>query len=255
VAGRAAAKRLALGLVDAERKRRRNVASAEVLEVDGLVLALGNVGDPSLDVIVVEREPADPTAALAQARRLLADRDLAFSIHLEPARHPALDEALRSERLDTIVAWPGMAAPLTALADVGAPAGVTIEPVHDVAGAMALAGVDAAAFDDDLAVSRAFFAPGSFGIPGARSFVAWEADEPVGIAVAFLHLGAVGLMGIGVVPRARRRGIGAALTVTAAFAFPQADLAWLHASEEGRSLYASLGFREVARWEVLADPL
>src|SRR5206468_7431267 len=94
-----------------------------------------------------------------------------------------------------------------------------------------------------------FYGPASFGGEGARTFVAWEGDEPVGIASAHFHGGAVGILGVGVVPGARRRGIASALSVIAARAFP-ADLAWLHAAEGAQRLYGELGFREVAEWEV-----
>jgi ribosomal protein S18 acetylase RimI-like enzyme len=70
------------------------------------------------------------------------------------------------------------------------------------------------------------------------------------MAMSFLHLGAVGIFGVTVVPRARRRGIGRALTLHAARAFPGADLVWLHPTERARPLYEGLGFEIVASWEV-----
>ena len=41
--------RIALGFAEAERKRRANVQGAEVLEVDGLLLAFANVPDPPVN--------------------------------------------------------------------------------------------------------------------------------------------------------------------------------------------------------------
>ena len=85
---------------------------------------------------------------------------------------------------------------------------------------------------------------------GGRSFVAWDGEDPVGMAAAYLHEGAIGIFGVAVVPAARRRGIASALSVIAARAFP-ADLAWLHTDDaQARSVYERLGFREVAQWEV-----
>jgi ribosomal protein S18 acetylase RimI-like enzyme len=72
------------------------------------------------------------------------------------------------------------------------------------------------------------------------------------MAGSFLHLGAVGVFGVAVVPRARRRGIGRALTLHAARAFPGADMAWLHPTEPARPLYEDLGFETVSTWEVWA---
>jgi GNAT superfamily N-acetyltransferase len=74
------------------------------------------------------------------------------------------------------------------------------------------------------------------------------------MAAAHLHEGAVGVFGVGVVPRARRRGLGAALTVAAARAFPGADLAWLHPSEMARHMYEQVGFVRVSDWEVWSRP-
>lgn len=168
----AAAERLALGLVETERKRRRNVFGAEVLEIDGLVLALSNLPDPALNAIVVEREPADPAAALARAHDAFADRNLSLGIDLQVGRHPALDRAVREAGLRPIVERPGMAVLLASLQDVAAPDGIAIRPVRDA--------VDAAAL-------------------------------------------------------------------------VRADLAWLHPDEMARTMYESLGFRQVARWEVWVE--
>jgi ribosomal protein S18 acetylase RimI-like enzyme len=244
------AERLALGLVDAERKRRHNVLGAEILEIDGLVLALSNLADPALNAVVVEREPVDPAAALTGAREAFMDRDLSLGIDLQVGRHPALDRAARDARMRLILERPGMAADLSELRDVALPEGIAIRRVQDDAGAAALVRVDVEAFGDDPDVSRDFYGAGAFGVAGSTSLVAWEGDVPVGIASAYERAGAVGVMGVGVLPRARRRGIGAALTTAAARAFPGADLAWLHPYDMARDMYESLGFRQVARWEV-----
>ena len=114
---------------------------------------------------------------------------------------------------------------------------------------LALAAVDVAAFDGDLAISERAFAPAVLGVEGVCGLLAWDGDVPVGSGMAVLPAGAVGIFGIAVVPRARRRGIGTALTLAAADAFP-ADLAWLLPSEMARSMYQRLGFRALEPWEI-----
>ena len=250
----AAAERLALGLVDAERKRRRNVRGAEVIEIDGLVLALSNLSDPALNSVVVERAPADPVAALAGAREAFRVRELSLGIDLQVGRHPALERAARDAGMRLLFERAGMAVDLSTLRHVAPPAGVEIRPVEDDGDAEAFVCVDVEAFGDDPEVSRAFYGAGAFGVAGSRSFVAWEGTEPVGIAAGYANDAAVGVMGVGVVERVRRRGIGAAITAAAARAFPGADLAWLHPYDMARSMYEWLGFREVARWEVWVEP-
>jgi GNAT superfamily N-acetyltransferase len=244
------AERLALGLVDAERKRRVKVPGAEVLEIDGLVLALSNVADPALNSVVVEREPGDAVAALRGAEAAFELRGQPIGVDLQAGRHLSIDLAVRTLGLRRIIERPGMTADPADLASVPMPSGVEVRTVTDDAGSRALVGVGVAAFGDDPEVAGRFYAAGSFGVLGAKAFVAWDGDEPVAIAASYLHEKAVGIFGVGVVPAARRRGIGAAITAHAALAFPDADLAWLQPTEMATQLYEGLGFRRVADWEV-----
>ena len=244
------AERVAVGLVDMERKRRRNVVGGEVLEIDGLVLALSNLPDPALNSAVVEREPCDPAAALRLADAAFEERGLALGIDLQLGRHPALDESIRPAGLTRIIERPALACSIAELAQPSSPGAIEIRPVgkeRDVAG---LVSVGVEAFGDDPAVGAAFYGAGATGIEGVQAFVAWDGDRPVGIATGYLHDGAVGVMGVGVVPSARRRGIGSALTLRAATAFPGADIAWLHPSDEAMGMYERLGFAPVSQWEV-----
>jgi ribosomal protein S18 acetylase RimI-like enzyme len=130
---------------------------------------------------------------------------------------------------------------------------VTIRPIETPGDASALAHVDAEAFEGDLEISERFYAAGVVGVDACRGFVAWEGDA-VGTGVAYEVSGTVGIYGVSVIPAARRRGIGAAITVACARAFPDADLAWLQASEMGVGAYEGLGFRRTADWEVWVRP-
>ena len=78
-------------------------------------------------------------------------------------------------------------------------------------GAAAIARVEQDGFGSEPEIAERFYAAASYGGDGARSFVAWDGDEPVGMAAAYLHAGAIGIFGVAVVPAARRRGIAAAL--------------------------------------------
>jgi GNAT superfamily N-acetyltransferase len=244
------AERVAVGLVDMERKRRRNVVGGEVLEIDGLVLALSNLPDPALNSAVVEREPRDPAAALRLADAAFEERGLALGIDLQLGRHPTLDESIRPAGLTRIIERPALACAIDELAQPSSLGAVEIRPVakeRDVAG---LVSVGVEAFGDDPEVGAAFYGAGATGIEGVQALVAWDGDRPVGIATGYLHDDAVGVMGVGVVPSARRRGIGSALTLRAATAFSGADIAWLHPSDEAMGMYERLGFAPVSQWEV-----
>lgn len=246
--------RIALGFAEAERQRRANIPGAEVLEIDGLLLAFANVPAPPVNSVLVISEPSDPPAALAKAEVAFRERDRVFGIDVAVGRHPSVDRAVRAAGHSLLFSWPAMAVSVGDLPDRPLPEGVRVEPVGDARGALAVARVELALLDpaeleSGSEVAERFYGPGSYGVEGARAFVAWEGDEPVGIASAHLRGGAVGIFGVGVIPGARRRGIASALSVIAARAFP-ADLAWLHATDVARTVYEQLGFREVAEWEV-----
>ena len=245
-----AAERIALGFVRAERLRRARVRGAEVVDLDGLVLAFGNVPAPELNSALVEREPRDVPGAFAAAQEEFGRRGHGFGIDVQVGRHDAVDAHLRSGGFARLFGRHAMAAAPVSLAAVEPPHDVEIRMVADEVDALALARVDAEAFESDREIGERFYAPGAFGVPGVQAFVAWQGDGPVGSAIAYLHEGATGVFGVGVVPRARRRGVGAALTVEAARAFDGADLAWLHPTDEARRLYEQLGFRSVSEWEV-----
>ena len=222
-----------------------------MLEIDGLVLALSNLADPALSSVVVERAPREASAALRAAEAEFEARGLQFGIDLQLGRHPSIDLTVRSMGLTRIIERPGMTVDPRRLQDAPAPAGVVIREVAGADDAEALVQVGVLAFGDDAAVGRAFYGAGALaGLDDARMFVAWRGSEPVGIAAAYLDGSTTGVMGVGVVPLARREGLGSALTARAARAFSGADLAWLHPSDEALSMYAWLGFEPVSDWEV-----
>jgi ribosomal protein S18 acetylase RimI-like enzyme len=242
--------RIALGFAGAERQRRVNVEGAEALEIDGLLLAFANVPDAPVNATLVISEPSDAVAAIAAAEEAFRERGRSFGLDVAVGRHPSVDRAIRGAGLTLLFAWPGMAVRVDDLPALALPAGIRVEPVVDERGAAAIAHVEQVGFGSEQEIAERFYAAASYGGESARSFVAWDGDEPVGMAAAYLHAGAIGLFGVAVVPAARRRGIAAALSVISARAFP-ADLAWLHTSDEAaRSVYERLGFREVAEWEV-----
>jgi GNAT superfamily N-acetyltransferase len=246
--------RIALGFAEAERQRRANVEGAEVREIDGLLLAFANVPDPPVNSVLVISEPEDPVAAFTAAEGAFRERGRPIGVDIAVGRHPSVERAIREVGLTRLFAWPGMAVDVAELPDIHLPDGIRVEPVTDRRGAAAIARVEQDGFGSEPEIAERFYAAASYGGDGARSFVAWEGDEPVGMAAAYLHAGAIGIFGVAVVPAARRRGIATALSITAARAFP-ADLAWLHTDDaQARSVYERLGFREIAQWEVWVRP-
>ena len=87
--------------------------------------------------------------------------------------------------------------------------------------------------------------------PSRRFLVGRVDGQPVGCALVWFAGGTACLSGIGIVPEARRRGYGRALTAAAAklgatgAGGTPPDLVWMHATREGAALYAAMGFEHV----------
>lgn len=244
--------RILRGVASAVRRRTEAIAGAEVLERDGLMLALSNLDDPSLNGAYVRHPPVEPRAAVRWASAEVAARGHRLGIDLPPARVPAFADAVRAAGLDRLLTRDAMARPVAGLDPSALPDGISVEPVESREQALTLARVDAEAWGEDLEHSVRALAAGVVGVEGVRAFVASTGGAPVGCAVAYEHEGAVGVFGVGVVPRARGRGLGSALTLEAARAFP-ADLVWLFPTEMAASLYRRLGFEPVEAWEVWVE--
>jgi ribosomal protein S18 acetylase RimI-like enzyme len=83
--------------------------------------------------------------------------------------------------------------------------------------------------------------------PHVAAFVAYLDGAPISCAMTLVSHGVAGVFYVATVERARRRGLGDALTRTAARAGFDlgARAAWLGASEMGANLYRRIGFSEL----------
>lgn len=237
-------------------RRALAVDGGEVVEVDGLVIGFTNLPDPSINGAAVVHAPSDPDGALAAAEDEFRRRGHPFfGIELERGRYPAVEEAVERAGLALLFSHPALAALPTDLGPPTPPDQVEITRVLDEDDLVALRALDLEAFGGDAAVTERFLGPSMIANPDNRSFLARTPGAVVGSGAAWLLEGSVGIFGIGVAETARRRGVGAALTLTAAHAFGEAaDLAWLHPSEMARSMYEALGFQRVAEWDVWTRP-
>jgi GNAT superfamily N-acetyltransferase len=134
-------------------------------------------------------------------------------------------------------------------------AGVTLR-VAGPADLDAVAAINATAFESDTDVEGAWIAP-QLGAAGFRILLAERGGEPVGAATGVYTDGragpAIGVFGVGVLPGARRHGIGAALTTAVVrWGFDSgARLGHLTADTEGAArVYGRLGFRETPGFDV-----
>jgi len=96
-----------------------------------------------------------------------------------------------------------------------------------------------------------------FADPSVLVAVAYLDGSPVAAAMAIRSGSTVGIYAVGTQERARRRGIGRAVTWAAIEAGAQAwqgTMAALEASEMGLPVYASMGFEEIARFTAFMPP-
>ena len=162
------AERMALGMVDAERKRRQNVAGAEVFEIDGLLLAFSNLPDPQLNSVVVHHDPTDAVAAMEAAEREFVQRSHPIGIDLQVGRNPGVDEAVRSMGLIRIIERPGMALDVDEVPEAPVPHGIEIRPVTSDEDVRGLVEVGVQAFGDDPEVGMSCYGVSSRGVDGAE---------------------------------------------------------------------------------------
>ncbi|MBA3739285.1 MAG: GNAT family N-acetyltransferase [Actinobacteria bacterium] len=248
------ANRIVAAGLEGERVRAEVVEGGEVLEVADLLVSLSNLDTPELNGTRVIREPADPAAALDAAREIFRSRGHPFfGIEIEVGRYPVVEAAVKTAGLRRIDTSQTLAAPISGLPAELVPVGAEIIEVREDRDLEAVRAVEVAAFETPAEIAEGFVGRRMLEDERVQMFTAWIDGEPVGEASAYLLNDTVGIFGVGVVESARRRGIGAALTLRAARAFDdRTDLAWLSPSDMAQRMYERLGFQPVSDWEVWA---
>jgi ribosomal protein S18 acetylase RimI-like enzyme len=126
---------------------------------------------------------------------------------------------------------------------------VDVRPVADAAAVLDYGRVVALANDDPGEHERAplLFHDDTILTPNIAAFVAYRDAEPVACAMTLVSHRVAGVFYVATVEHARRRGLGDALTRTAARAGFElgAAAAWLGASEMGAGLYRRIGFQDL----------
>lgn len=168
-------------------------------------------------------------------------------------RFPACRPADLGQRLEARgwVSDPGatwMTASLAAFAGAPpAPDGFSVKQVTDDAMLEEWKQLSSAGFEMDIQIYYDAYVRHGFG-PVARSlhFIGYQGTQSVTSATLLLSDGIAGIYDISTPPAFRRRGYGEAIT---AYIMQEAvshgyRMAWLMASDEGKSVYRSLGFVE-----------
>lgn len=148
---------------------------------------------------------------------------------------------------------PWMHRPVAPLPDAvgrAGPADLVIRPVTDPAGLRTFEHTAAVGFGTTLLVAPFdIHAPGILDDPRMHALIGWSDGRPVGVSMAFVTAGCVGVYGVACVPGQRRRGVGRAMTLGALATAPD-RAAVLQPSEEAATLYAALGFSPLGPFSV-----
>jgi ribosomal protein S18 acetylase RimI-like enzyme len=227
---------------------------AEFHDSPQLTWLLTGIPHPFLNNVLHTRlAPDNVDNSIAQTLAYFASKGMTqLSWWTEPGTQPAdLAEHLLAHGLVYTDGGPGMAVELSELnEDLSAPAGLMIEPVAD-SGALARwarAFVAGFGLSGSEHVSFGLYAGLGFDLP-LRSYVGSLEGKPVATAQLFLGAGVAGVYCVSTVSQARRRGIGAAITLAA---LRQArDMGYrtgvLQSSALGFHVYGRLGFRELCK--------
>jgi GNAT superfamily N-acetyltransferase len=194
-------------------------------------------------VLALDRRvrPEDVLAAIAWVDA----RELPVSVQLRDDGDPAIGTAVEALGF---VAGP-WAMPVMVLEPIGPPSPAPEDVAIRIGGAELLDDWHAAIESSDL--FRDLFGPALIADPRVRLAVGYLAGEPVSAAAAVRSGRTLGVYAVATVERARRRGIGRAVTWAAIEAGATAwrsTIAVLQSSEMGVPVYRSMGFEEVARY-------
>lgn len=237
------------GAVAFWRRRASSVDGGASRTMDGLLVACTGLAE-DLNVALVRHEPRHPTRAILSAEAWLGAHGWPLGLELEDRRHPTLERAAGELGFRAAIHRPAMTLRTLERRPVRRVRNVVMRRagLDDLEG---LRMIETGAFDSPPSVAKRLITPRSLSTRGLRAFIALDDGEPVGAAWTSLHRGGLGVFGVAVVPRARGRGIGTAITTRAiAASSPSARFAWLNPTEEAGSLYQRMGFRLLSEWSI-----
>jgi ribosomal protein S18 acetylase RimI-like enzyme len=221
-------------------------SGGRIVEDAGILLVNG----PSayLRVAIRTDRHVDGAAVVARATEFFAPEPTGFLVLVQRPDDEDLERAALAAGFRA--GWTERPMALDAPPSAGAvPDEVEVRVVGDAAGVVDYGRVVALANDDPGERERAplLFHDETILAPHIAAFVAYMDAKPVASAMTLVSHRIAGVFYVATVAHARRRGLGDALTRTAARAGFEmgAKAAWLGASEMGAGLYRRIGFREL----------
>ncbi len=230
---------------------------SQVNNLSGVKRSISNIPMSLLNSIMdtqLAPEQVEPTIEY-----LIADakaRKVPILWWVGPSTRPSdLAEKLVSHGFSIDEDGPGMAVELSILnQNLPSPEGCSIQPAQDDASWWAWSrtmaqGFEAPAERFDFAVNTWHSLLSQVDPEITQAYIAWLNGKPVATSLLQLGGGVAGIYGVATIPEARRKGIGAQVTL---YPLLQArangyKIGVLQSSEMGLNMYRSLGFRQCCR--------
>lgn len=230
---------------------------AQLEDRPGLKRSICNIPMSLFNSIMDSRLAADEVEATIQYLQLDAEkRQVLILWWVGPSSQPTnLVEQLVQHGFTVDEEGPGMAVELEKLNEnLPRPAGLSIRPAQDEAGWRAwgqalLGGFEAPAERIEFGISSWSQLLRQADPEITQAYTAWLDDQPVATSLLQLGGGVAGIYAVATLPQARRRGIGAQVTLYPLLKARARGykIGILQASEMGLPVYRSLGFRECCR--------
>ncbi len=226
---------------------------------DGPDLLRVSTGVPSLAfncVVRVQLEPEEADRKIDETHAYFDSRNVAMFWLVAPSSRPSdLGDRLVAHGASFVEDQPAMGVDLGELRQTHSPpAGLAIEHVDDQESLRRWGDAFAAGMGTSGLVHEGFVRmntdAGYGGEEGWRHYTAVLNGEPVGTASLFLGRGVAGIQAVGTIPKARRQGIGTAVTLAALNDALERGyrIGVLGSSEMAHSMYERMGFRECAKY-------
>ena len=246
-----------LNLIEASREATRWGVGGALAESDGIVLfATGSALPVSCNGAFRADDAASPTELITRADAFFGARRRGYAVMV---RDLPVDDDLRHACRQAGLSTFGAPAPemiCSAPVPLSVPPGVALRPLTTVDDVAAFAAVTGAAYATygmpvETAADYLSLPQRLLDAPNVLGLLAHDGTEALAGALAVLSHGVGGLYWVGTVEKARRSGLGRAVTAAvtnAAFA-RGAAVVGLQASAMGEPLYRSLGYETVYHYE------
>lgn len=232
----------------------RTTGVGEIVEREPIVIYASGIDIGFFNLAFVRGPLEDPRAAVEGVKAYFAERALPFRIAARVGVSDDLAAAALDAGLHSGAPQEGMT--LSPIPDVPDVEGLEVETVDDVDALASYTSAVARGFGAPEEAMAALLRPGLLADPTIVMLLGKVDGEPVATSLLCLSGEIAGVYNVATVPDFRRRGFGAALTVSALREGGRrgCTIGALQPSEMGRPVYARMGFRSAALYLQFLSP-